>query len=74
MWMSEQQILELLKNATCEDIFACPFEMVKRTKGGGYYCSAIYPQGDENEPKQYCVFHQAASLIERLIKERDEKT
>lgn len=65
--MDEEEIIDALRNAECNDSFVCPFGMFGRNKKGRWGCFAIYPNGDPDEPEQKCVAHQAVDLIERLL-------
>ena len=66
--MDRAEIIKALREAECDDPFECIFGMFGKSKNG-YGCFALYPNGDPNEPKQKCVAHQAAELIESLIEE-----
>ena len=68
--MDRAVIIKSLKESECNDPFECIFGMFGKSKNG-YGCFALYPNGDPNEPKQKCVAHQAAELIESLIEENN---
>lgn len=68
--MDRAEIIKALREAECDDPFECIFGMFGKSKNG-YGCFALYPNGDPNEPKQKCVAHQAADLIESLIEENN---
>lgn len=66
--MTDKELLEVLKNADCFDPFECIFGMYGANENKCYGCFAQFPNGDPHEENQGCIAHQAAKLIERLMK------
>lgn len=70
--MTDKELLETLKSADCEDPFDCIFCMYHKNERGRLVCFAQHPNGDLNEENQGCIAHQAAKLIEKLMKNNSQ--
>ena len=62
--MDKKTLTDELYMTICFEPSKCPWQMMRQSEDGSWYCSAKFPDGDVNGLNHGCIGLQAAKMLE----------